>query len=315
MPDVYNKDSLLDFDENDPEQHELLHDAFDIKAAGNHLSQAVAGRSVHAPYPTIGGFTKIISNDEKQPLIDELQKIRPRVISLIELFAKRPRSLVNPSHYAAIVGNPFTYFDGEFIDSKGNKVPESEYRSHLEHVVIPYSQASGYKFDGETYRVGALARVNLSKDTMHPNTKRDAAKALALFPSHDAFDNNLAQALEILHSIDESIDILESTTFVDEKPIPWKATDTVGVGILEAPRGTLYHKMEITAAGVVKEGEVIVPTGQNQIMIEKDVQKYVQEHLDEDKETLARRIEEIIRAYDPCMSCASHFLEVNWKEI
>ncbi|MBI4090812.1 MAG: nickel-dependent hydrogenase large subunit, partial [Candidatus Komeilibacteria bacterium] len=88
----------------------------------------------------------------------------------------------------------------------------------------------------------------------------------------------------------------------------------VGVGTIEAPRGTLYHKMTITKEGVVKEGEVIVPTGQNQIMIERDIKEFVQAHLDWPKADLERGIEEVIRAYDPCMSCASHFLEVRWRE-
>lgn len=313
LPDVYKKDSLLDFDENDPEQHEWLHDAFDVKAVGNHISQAVAGRSVHAPFPTIGGFIKIIEKAAHQPLIDELKKIRPRVLKLIALFEKRPSSFVQESLYAAIVGDPFTYLDGELIDSKGNHVSEKEYRNHLEHVVIPYSEASGYTFEGGYYRVGALARLNLSKDTLHPNTRKDAASALKLFPSHDVFDNNLAQAIEILHSIDESIDILSNNSFVPEEPPKWEARDAVGVGTIEAPRGTLYHKMTITKEGTVKEGEVIVPTGQNQIMIERDIKEYVQANLEKPKADLERGIEEVIRAYDPCMSCASHFLEVKWR--
>lgn len=313
MPDVFDKDSLLEFDENDPVQHELLHDAFDIKAAGNHLSQLVGGRSVHAPFPTIGGFIKIPEQAGVAPVLEELKKIRPRVISLIELFAKRPLTFVNPSDYAAIVGNPFTYLDGDLIGSDGKKVSEKEYRDHLEHKVIPYSEASGYTFGGKVYRVGALARVNLSKDTLHANTRRDAAAALKLFPSHDAYDNNLAQAIEILHSIDESIDILGSHQFVAETPKKYEPRDMVGIGVIEAPRGTLYHKMVLTKDGKVKEGEVIVPTGQNQIMIEQDIKKLVEENLDKDTERLERMIEQLVRAYDPCMSCASHFLKVNWK--
>lgn len=313
MPDIYEKESLLDFDEKDPEQHQLLHDAFDIKAAGNHLSQLVGGRSVHAPFPVIGGFSQIPTKG-KEKIVEELKKIRPRVVALIELFAKRPQSFVNESEYAAIVGDPFTYLEGNLSDSKGEIVSEKKFREHLEHVVIPYSHASGYRYKGEYYRVGSLARLNLSKDTLHPKTKRDAKKALKLFPSHDVYDNNLAQAIEILHSIDESIDLLSTTTFKKEAPIKYEMRDAVGVGVIEAPRGTLYHKMTITKEGKVKEGEVIVPTGQNQIMIERDIKKFVQENLEMPRESLAIKIEQLIRAYDPCMSCASHFLEVRWQE-
>ena len=88
----------------------------------------------------------------------------------------------------------------------------------------------------------------------------------------------------------------------------------IGVGVIEAPRGTLYHKLAVDDKGIVKEGEVIVPTGQNQISIELDIAKYIQDNLDKPKAELTLECEKIIRAYDPCMSCAAHFLEVEWIE-
>jgi coenzyme F420-reducing hydrogenase alpha subunit len=196
----------------------------------------------------------------------------------------------------------------------GKVADESGYRDHLERVVIPYSEASGYTFDGEAYRVGAMARLNVNKGALHADTRRDAAQALGRFPSHDVFDNQLAQAIAILHSIDESIELLEKTAFQKEPIIPMVPREAVGVGVVEAPRGTLYHKLELDAKGIVKHGEVIVPTGQNQITIELDLKQFIEEHLDMDKETLSLECEKIIRAYDPCMSCASHFLKLNWKE-
>ncbi|MEK7583627.1 MAG: nickel-dependent hydrogenase large subunit, partial [Patescibacteria group bacterium] len=155
MPDVYGKDSLLDFDESDAEQHQILHDAFEVKAAGNHLSQLVAGRSVHAPFPTIGGFTKIPDATQTAPIIEELKKVRPRVIALIARFTERPLTFVNPSNYIAIVNDErFSYLDGAFKDAHGTVGAESDYRKHLEHVALPYSHASAYTYEGDTYRVG-----------------------------------------------------------------------------------------------------------------------------------------------------------------
>ena len=149
-----------------------------------------------------------------------------------------------------------------------------------------------------------------------------------LFPSTDIYYNNLAQAIEILHSVDESIDILSNNKFVHE-PVVKSGSDNkselVGIGVIEAPRGTLYHKIVIGTDGKVLEGEVVVPTGQNQINIERDIGVLVQKLLDEsnsaspssratlDKDKIVLEIEKLIRAYDPCMSCASHFLKVEWK--
>lgn len=315
MPDVFGKDSLLQFDEHNETEHQLLDDAFAVKAAGNHLSILVAGRSVHAPYPMPGGFIHFPEADDIKHSLEELRAIRPAVLRLIDVFLKCPFSLIRETNYIALKANPWSYLEGELWDMHGPVTNEAGYREHLEHVVIPYSEASGYKFDGEAYRVGALARMNINRDALHANTKRDAQEALKRFPSHDVYANNLAQAIAILHSIDDSIEILETQTF-DKEPlqkIEMKAG--VCVGVVEAPRGTLYHKYELDEKGTVLRGEVIVPTGQNQITIEGDLGKYIQEHLDMDEEKLSLECEKIIRAYDPCMSCASHFLKLKMKEI
>jgi coenzyme F420-reducing hydrogenase alpha subunit len=182
-------------------------------------------------------------------------------------------------------------------------------------VVIPYSQATGFKCGGKDYRVGALARINLNKSGLHKDTRKYAAKYLSTFPSHDIFDNELAQAIEMLHCVDRAIQILESTEFKPELPPRLTPTAGIGVGVIEAPRGTLYYEMQIGDQGLVKDGTLVIPTAQNQVTMECDIGKFVQEMLQKDlpKEEIEHSIEKLIRAYDPCMSCATHFLKVNWK--
>jgi sulfhydrogenase subunit alpha len=318
MPDLYGKDAFLDFDENDPEQHQLLHDGFNVKAAGNHLSQLVAGRSVHATFPVIGGFLQFPSTEGSAKSIEELKSVRPAVIRLIEIFKKASFHLDRKTKYMALVpDDTFGYIGGKIITSKGEVYEQKDFRSHLEHTVLPYSQASAYTYKGESYMVGALARLNLAKDKLHPNTKKSAADVLKLFPSTDIFHNNLAQAIEILHSVDESIDILSNNVFKPEPVIKVPMRAATGIGVIEAPRGTLYHKVVINDAGIVEDGEVIVPTGQNQVNIERDVGVIVEDMLgkepDCDKSKINHEIEKLIRAYDPCMSCGAHFLKVKWK--
>lgn len=314
LPDFFNKTSLLAFDDKDPLQHQLLHDAFAIKGSGNHLAILAAGRSVHAPFPMPGGFSKTPDMSKVPEMREELKRIRPAVLRAIEVFSKSPFSLVREANYVALVNPTFDYLEGKLQDSHGWSINEADFRAHLEHVVLPYSQASAYTFQGEPYRLGAVARLNLNRQSLHQNTRRDAAEALKRFPSMDVFDNNLAQAIAILHSVDDALDILETFTFHPEKPIAFVPHEAVGVGVVEAPRGTLYHKLEIDAAGKIKEGEVIVPSGQNQLVLELDLKKFISEHLDKPKEWMSDECEKIIRAYDPCMSCASHFLKLNWKE-
>jgi coenzyme F420-reducing hydrogenase alpha subunit len=324
MPDIFGKDAFLDFDENNLKEHQMLHDGFDMKSAGNFLATLIAGRSVHATYPVVGGYLKFPDQAGVDEAIMKLKNIRPAVLRLIEVFKNAPFHFDRQTKFMALVPDEnFGYIDGSILTSKNEKFDEEEFRAHLEHTVLPYSEASAYTYKGESYMVGSLARINLAKDKLHPKTKESLEEVLKLFPSTDIFYNNLAQAIEILHSVDESIDILSNNKFVAESAVKGEAKeDAVGVGVIEAPRGTLYHKVVIGADGKVKEGEVVVPTGQNQINIEKDVATLVQEILDKsasdntepDKNKIAFEIEKLIRAYDPCMSCASHFLKVEWEE-
>ncbi len=315
LPDLYGKDAFLEFDDKDPEQHQMLHDAFDIKAAGNELAKVVAGRSVHATNPVIGGFLQVPSRKQVEEAVKKLESIRPAVLRLIEVFEKCEFSLDRKTRFMALVCGPFGFLEGEIKTSDGDTITEDKYRDHLEHVVIPYSQASGYTHKGKSYMVGSLARINLSKDSLNKRTKEDAKSALSLFPSTDIFHNNLAQALEILHCVDDSIDILKTTAFTKEPLVKPARKSGVGVGVVEAPRGTLYHEVDIGEDGKVKNGEIVVPTGQNQMNIELDLKEKIEAMLTEDvtKEEIQFEMEKIIRAYDPCMSCASHFLKMRWE--
>lgn len=312
LPDIYGKNSLLDFEESDANQRELLEEAFLVKAAGNKLGVWAGGRSVHAPYPTIGGFIKLPEEKGIKELIKSLQKARPAVLRLIEIFRSCLFSQEEDFDYVALKNEKYDFLEGCVGNSTSPDVCEFDYGKHLDLVVIPYSQAVGYKFEGRIYQVGALARINLSKDKLHLKTQESAKEALSFFSSKNIYHNNLAQVIEILHCLDDSLEILGNLALKEEKPLSHKAKEATGVGVIEAPRGTLYYKLETTAEGKIKRGDIVVPTGQNQIAIEKAILHFVQKNLHLPKEKLIFEIEKIIRAFDPCMSCAAHFLKVKW---
>lgn len=315
LPDVFQKDSILDFDERDPKEREFLEDAFAVKAAGNYLSTIIAGRSVHAIYPTIGGFTHFPEKEETKKAVFRLKAVRESALRLIDLWRECPFHFKRDTTYMGLVTDHFGFLEGRVCSSRGECIPEEHIGEHLEHTVLPYSQASAYKHEGESYMVGALARLNLAKDRLHSETKKSAKNALALFPSNDVFHNNLAQAIEILHSIDHSIEILTTNKFSKEPVIKKSPRGGTGIGVVEAPRGTLYYKVIVGGDGKVIGGDSVVPTGQNQIKMEEDIYPLVENLLpNTSKEEIAFEIEKLIRAYDPCMSCAAHFLKVHWIE-
>ena len=360
LPDLYNKASLLDFDDKDKHQHQLLHDTFDVKSAGNHLSILTGGRSVHAPLPMVGGFTKIPDTKKTKEVIAELKAIRPAVLRLIKIFAKSKFHQLQQIPYLALNDPTYSYIKGRVISSDGINIPSEEYRGQLEHKDLKYSHAAAYTYKQGFYMTGALARVNLNKESLNKKTKQDTLEILNLFPSKNVFHNNLAQAIEILNAIDDSLKILNATTFAPEPLIKATKNSGTGFGVVEAPRGILYHRLTIEN-NLVKDAEILVPTGQNQLNIENDIKILVENRLEKKfskrsvlegtplrppahplagdlkglesdrsigpekgssepsrlseslKNSLEHDIEVLIRAYDPCMSCAAHFLKINWQ--
>ena len=316
LPDLLGIDSILDIpDDHDDIGHTLLHDSFDIKQLGTDISDTVIGAAIHAPYPTIGGFLKLPDESKFPALLERLEKIRPQVLRGIKAFYDYDAKLMRDSDYVALRGKEgFDFLEGDLVSFHGKKIPQEQFLKFFDITVIPYSQSEGYVFsdDHKHYLVGSLARVNINKDQLHPKTQGDAKEFLSVFPSENVHHNNLAQAIEILHCVDEAIDILKDLKITDEKPVKNPVRAGIGIGVVEAPRGTLYHKVEVDEKGMITNYDVIVPTSQNQISIENDLKKYFNENLDKDEEKLKLDAESIIRAYDPCMSCATNFLKIDW---
>lgn len=309
LPDLYNVDSVLDLVE---QEKELVHESLHVKEAGNNLSKLVAGRSVHPTFEVVGGFNHVPDKDKIPGVIEELKSVRESILNLAEIFYKCDWKLERDTTFVALQTDDFSFLEGEIISSTGAVIKEENYWDHLHSVVIPYSKAKGFEFEGKEYMVGALSRLNLNKDALHANTKKDMAKYLEVFPSKNIYHNNLAQVIEIMHSIDHSIEILENYDFQPEGIVKPQIMTAEGVGVIEAPRGTLYYWLGIND-GKVRYANLVIPTAQNLINMREDVKQMVHEKIAKGESVIRKEAEKIIRAYDPCMSCASHFLKINWK--
>jgi coenzyme F420-reducing hydrogenase alpha subunit len=309
LPGVLGKDSVLDFDER---QHELVHHAFEVKKAGNDLSKLIGGRAIHPPYAQVGNFSHLPDKNETKQVIEELKKVRSNIFELVRIFYDCPFTFRKRTRFVALTTPDFSFLEGMIKSSQGLIIPESNYWEHLHRVIIPYSQASGYEFEGKDFMVGALARINLNREKLHKETRRDLAKYIRMFPSENIYHNNLAQAIEVMHCIDHSIEILENTDFKKENNKKIKIKEGKGVGVIEAPRGTLYYAIDLDKEGKILYGNLVIPTAQNQIKMENDIRTLVSRNLDKDKNFIQYEIEKLIRAYDPCMTCATHFLKVKW---
>jgi coenzyme F420-reducing hydrogenase alpha subunit len=316
LPDVLGIDSILDIPDDDNNfGHKLLHDSFDIKRLGTDITNVIIGAAIHAPLPTVGGFLRNPDPAKFPDLIARLEAIRPQVLRGIKTFFEWNASFIRNSNYLCLRNDKqFDFLEGDVVNSNGKRMPKTEFKNYLKYVQIPYSQAEGYEFSDiqKDYLVGSLARINLNKDLLHPRTKADLATYLSIFPSNNIHHNNMAQAIEILQCVDDAIDILKTIKIADEKPVRKPVQAGLGVGLIEAPRGLLYHMAKVNEKGIIEDYDVIVPTAQNQIQIENDLKDYFNKNLDKNEEVLRLDAEKIIRAYDPCMSCATNFLKIDW---
>ena len=313
LPDIFEKDSVLDFGK---EHHQFIHDGLDIKEAGNYLSTIIGGRSIHPPYAVVGGFTNFPKKEEIEEAIKKLENTRAKILKIIEIFYNDKTTFKRKTNYVAIVNENYNFLRGFIKTTYGTKIPEEKYGDYFERVVLPYSTATAFKWESENYMVGALARMNLNKENLNKNTIKDSGRFLDIFPNDCVFNNNTAQAIEMLHEVDNSIEILENlkNSISAEKPVQAKPKESSGIGVVEAPRGTLYYHLKLNKEGKVTFSDLCIPTQQNIINIEKDIAHYVEMLIRQkkSKEEISKQSERIIRAYDPCMSCATHFLKINW---
>jgi len=312
LPDVFGIDSVLDFGDN---LHHWIHYGLDIKAAGNFLATVIGGRAIHPPNAIVGGFT---GHPKKEDLIEAQEKfvaIRKKILAIIDLLYKNRKNFLfkRKTNYIGLVNDDYNFLEGRLKTSMGTEIAEEEFGDHLERVVIPYSNASAFKFESKEYSVGALARMNVNKDYLNKKTKTDVEKYTNVFPSTNIFDNNLAQAIEMLNIVDNTIKML-NIEIKPEKPVTITPKKSTGVGVVEAPRGTLYYRLDIDEKGIVTFADLCIPTQQNILHMENSIAAYVESLIKKGKtkEEISFEIEKMIRAYDPCMSCAAHFLKIDW---
>jgi coenzyme F420-reducing hydrogenase alpha subunit len=306
--------------------NKVVRRALRMKKTFNDVCDILVGRHVHPISAIVGGFTKLPKEKDLDAMLDMLKGMQPDAEATIELLAtlKFPE-FERETEYVALVNDTdeYPFLEGDIGSTDGLRMPKKDYLKLTNEFVVPHSSAKHTKASRESYMVGALARLNLNYNKLHPKAKK-VAELLKLKPiTTNPFLNTAAQAVEFVHCLEESISILEHfkdkgvnqeeviVVGLNEKgTIPVRAGN--GVGAVEAPRGILFHNYEIDKAGKIVNANCIIPTGQNLNNIEHDMRKLVPEILDKKDEEITLAMEMLVRAYDPCISCSAHFLNVKF---
>lgn len=308
-PDFLGFDSGIDMAR---EHREVVEAALRIKAAGNDLMSVVGGRSVHPVNVKVGGFHRL-------PTVAELQAIRPRLAAALEdVLAAVPLlagfefpDFDQPYLYLALgAGQDYPLEAGRLTTSTGSDMPVAEFGEHVVEEHVEHSNALHARYDGDPYVVGPLARYSLHYDALSPMAKQVAAAAGLSQQCRNPFRSILVRAVELAYALEEAVRIIDDWQGAVAPAIEVPVRAGVGHGATEAPRGLLYHRYRIAEDGSIGEATIVPPTSQNQLAVEGDLRAFVQERLEMPDEQLSYQCETAIRNYDPCISCATHFLDL-----
>jgi len=310
LPDYMHVDSVINIATKHPDKFGL---ALRLKKIGDKIVEVVGGRPVHPVTPEVGGFSKVPSAKVLGDLRDEIEELLPDGLACIELFSSlQVPELENPSQYLSIrAESQYGFYGGKIVNStSGDAFDIADYNDHVAEIVRPYSTAKFAKTQEKGFMVGSLARMNLHSDLMNPMAKQATAESGVKFPSYNSFHNNLCQAIEILHFLEEAIiridDVCGTNAGLADHKQDVRVRAGVGSGAVEAPRGTLYYTYGVGGDGKITECNIITPTVQNLANIEFDAAELL--HITEGKEREEREdlLEMLVRAYDPCITCSVH---------
>ena len=217
-------------------------------------------------------------------------------------------SLRHPTDY------PIT--EGRIVSSDGLDIAVAEYDEHFVEEHVPHSTAlhSRLRSTGSHYLVGPLARFNLNADRLRPLARRAAEDAGIADGCRNPFRSIVVRAVELVHACDEAIDIIGSYEPPDPPAVAVPPRAGAGTGATEAPRGLLYHRYVLDADGVIQDARIVPPTSQNQGTIEEDLVRFAGDRMSLDREALTWQCEQAVRNHDPCISCATHFLDLRVVE-
>jgi coenzyme F420-reducing hydrogenase alpha subunit len=310
-PDFMRVPDAVAMAERDPE---LVRGALTLKRLGNNLVSAVGGREIHPVSLKIGGVYKAPSKEDLRSLLPELDRLRGAVQKMVAFVSSLERPSLERESTLVCLCDPTRYAidRGEIVSNQGLRLPPSAFEENFEEYQVEYSNALHSRTKGGgSYMVGPLARFSLNYDQLNPAAKALAKEVGLKPPLRDPFQSILVRALEIVHALEEAAGEVKEYDEPVHPSVPYKAKAGTCYGMSEAPRGILYHSYTVNGRGQVERAKIVPPTSQNQARMEDDVRLLAPRIIKSDSGEARRLSEMAIRNYDPCISCATHFLRLD----
>jgi coenzyme F420-reducing hydrogenase alpha subunit len=309
-PDFLGYESGIHLARDHPE---IVQRGLRIKRAGNRLMEVIGGRSVHPINVRVGGFYRSPDVRDMRALLPELEWARDAALETVQWVSTFDFPDFEHDYQFVALRHPTDYpiTEGRIVSNRGLDISVQEYDEHFVEEHVEHSTAlHSHRVDGSTYFVGPLARYSLNFERLSPGSAEAARRAGLAETCTNPFRSIVVRAVELLEACTEAVRLIgeyepPDPAFVDVPP-----RSGTGFGISEAPRGILYHRYRIAQDGAIEDAKIVPPTSQNQRAIEEDLRRFVQDRLDLDAERLTWECEQAVRNYDPCISCATHFLDL-----
>jgi sulfhydrogenase subunit alpha len=284
-----------------------------LKRTGNEVLTAIGGRAIHPVNVRVGGFYRVPTRRELAPLAEQLRHARDLSLETVRWVAGFDFPDFDGEYDLVALRHPTQYpiLAGRVASTGGLDLGPRELDEALVEQQVPHSTALHASLEGRSpYLVGPLARFALNADLLSPVARQAATDAGLEATCRNPFRSIVVRAVETLYACDEALRLIDDYREPDRPAAPVEPREGVGYGCTEAPRGILHHRYRLDERGLITDARIVPPTSQNQGQIEDDLRRFVEPRLDLPAEQLTHHCEQAIRNYDPCISCAAHFLDL-----
>jgi sulfhydrogenase subunit alpha len=317
-PDLFGVGSV--FPLAGSKNHDALLKIVKLHRVSNYMSDLICGRTTHPIRLVVGGFSKVPTEKEllilKEKLIGIIEPTKAVANVILSVADKLPNFSRETEYIGLTSKKEYALYDGDIASTDTGVFKDyKNYHKIMQEYVVPQSTAKYAKHNRDAYMAGALARFNLNSKQLHPLAKQIADMFELKAVCYNPFMNTIAQLVEFVHNIEDSlmwIDKLVEQGIKNEKPVDFKIKKGRGVGVVEVPRGILLHDYTLDEKGNCLKANCIIPTNQNHGNIQKDMEALVPKIIDKSEKEIELILEMLVRAYDPCISCSTHYLDVNF---
>ena len=300
------------------EHRAVVERALRLKKIGNRIVTLLGGREIHPISAVVGGFYKVPTKQHLCELIQELEWALEASLETVRWAATLEFPNFEQDYEFVALRHPDEYplNEGRLVSNRGLDIDAAEYEDHFVELHVRHSNALHSVIRGRgSYLVGPMARFNLNFDKL-PKVAHDAAVQANLRPPvRNPFRSIVVRAVELVFACTEALRIIREYEPPASPRIEVSNRPGVGQAITEAPRGILYHRYALNEKGLIIAAKIVPPTSQNQKRIEDDLREYAAQLVAWPLEEATWKCEQAIRNYDPCISCATHFLKLTVERV